>query len=209
MTTPEGLADTARARGVGDTRLLRAMRETPRAGFVPSERVGQAYIDTPIEISHGQTTSQPSLIAQMVEALGLRGDERVLEVGTGSGYQTALLARLCAEVVSVDRWTDMVEHARAALEAHGITNAQLFVGDGSGGVPDRAPFDGMVISAASPEVPGPLVDQLRMGGRIVAPVGPGGDERVIVYERSDDGLRQHAELTAARFVRCTGSAAAY
>lgn len=204
LSSPDDLAEAVRARGVRDERVLAAIRAVPRADFVPPERVGSAYLDEPIPISHGQVTTQPSLSAQMIEGLRLTGTERLLEVGTGLGFQTALLARLAAEVVSIDRWPDMVEQARDNLARHGIDNVRLLVGDGSLGAPEHSPFDGIMVSAAFPDVPRPLGEQLRIGGRLVQPIGPGGHDVVVVFRRTADGLERGKELTLARFVRLYG-----
>lgn len=206
MTAPAArdLVAAIRAAGVTDERLIDAIRRTPRAGFVPAEAVDLAYLDRPIPIAHGQVTTQPSLSAAMIEGLGLVGDEHVLEVGVGLGFQTALLARLSADVVGVERWPDLAEQAGANLARHDIRNVDLRIGDGSCGVPDRAPYDAIVVSAAFPEVPPPLVGQLRLPGRLVQPIGPGGSEDVVLFERTAGGLRRHRVLTTARFVRLFG-----
>jgi protein-L-isoaspartate(D-aspartate) O-methyltransferase len=192
------------AAGVRDRHVLEAVGNTPRADFVPADAVHRAYVDEPIRIGHEQVTTQPSLSARMLEGLQLAGHERVLEVGTGYGFQTALLAWLAADVVSVERWPDLAAEARNRLARHGIRNVTLLVGDGSGGVPDHAPYDAIVVSAAFPDVPPPLVEQLRPGGRLVQPIGPGGDEDVVLFERSGDGLQRRRVLTGARFVRLYG-----
>jgi len=202
---PDGLVSAARAAGVRDERLLRAIRDTPRARFVPAAHLASACLDTPIPLSHGQVTTQPSLVALMVDALALTGSERVLEVGTGHGYQTALLARLAAHVVSVERWPDMARQARDNLAAEGVENVELVVGDGTLGLPGRAPYDAVVVCAAHPEVPTPLVAQLRVGGRLVQPIGPGGSEEVELYERSEHGLVHVKFVVPARFVRLYGT----
>lgn len=202
--TPEDLVGAARAAGVRDERLLRALRVTPRSAFVPAAHLASAYADVPIPISHGQVTTQPSLVAMMVDALGLTGSERVLEIGTGYGFQTALLARLATYVVSVERWPDMADEARTNLSDQGVENIELAVGDGTRGMAARAPYDAVIVCAAFPRVPPPLIEQLRIGGRLVQPIGPGGQEEVEVYERTADGLVRRGMVVPARFVRLYG-----
>ena len=204
VTGPEKLAVAARAVGVTDPRVLDAIRRTPRAAFVPGAYARRAYDDAPVPIPHGQVTTQPSLSATMIGALGLTGAEEVFEVGTGYGYQTALLAWLAARVVSIDIWPDLAARARRNLAAQGIDNVMVLAGDGTEGAPDFAPFDAIVVSAACPRVPSPLAAQLRTGGRLVQPIGPGGAEHVVVYEKRRDGLRRVRILTAASFVRLHG-----
>ncbi len=201
---PEKLVAAVRAIGVADPLVLDAVRRTPRAAFVPAAYAGRAYDDGPVPIPHHQVTTQPSLSAAMIAALGLAGTEQVLEVGTGHGYQTALLARLAARVVSVEIWPDLAEQARRNLAAHGIGNVVVLVADGTEGAPDYAPFDAIVVSAAFPRVPPPLTAQLSTGGRLVQPVGPGGAEDVVLYEKDEHGLRQVRVLMAASFVRLHG-----
>ncbi|WP_129662727.1 protein-L-isoaspartate(D-aspartate) O-methyltransferase [Phytoactinopolyspora endophytica] len=204
MSTPDHLADLVRASGVRDERVLASVRAVPRADFVPARHADVAYLDQPIPISHNQVTTQPSLSARMIEGLQLTGDDHVLEIGTGYGFQTALLATLAADVVSIERWPDMVERARRHLDQHGIGNTQLLLGDGTLGAPELAPFDAILVSAAHADVPQPLVDQLRVGGRLVQPIGPGGDEVVAAFDRTTHGLHRRDELTPARFVRLYG-----
>jgi protein-L-isoaspartate(D-aspartate) O-methyltransferase len=194
----------ARRAGVEDPRVLDAVRRVPRAAFVPLDQVGSAYHDEPLRIPHGQVTTQPSLSARMVQALRLAGTEQVLEVGTGYGYQTALLALLASFVTSIERWRDLAELARRNLAAQDITNVHVLDGDGTEGVPAAAPYDAILVSAAFPHVPQPLVSQLRIGGRLVQPIGTGGAERVTVFERSADGLVSLAVVCHARFVRLYG-----
>jgi protein-L-isoaspartate(D-aspartate) O-methyltransferase len=189
---------------VRDERLLDAMRKVPRAGFVPPDLIDRAYVDEPLRIPRGQVTTQPSLVAKMVAALGLGGEERVLEVGAGYGFQTALLAKLAREVWSVERWPDLAETARANLERHGVRNAEVVVGDGSEGLPARAPFDAIVVSAAFPRVPEPLAEQLVSGGLLVHPVGSGGREEVALFQRTRRGLTRRRTITGAHFVRLYG-----
>jgi protein-L-isoaspartate(D-aspartate) O-methyltransferase len=201
---PADLAGASRATGVRDERLLAAMAKLPRAVFVPDELAGRAYLDEPIPISHLQVTTQPSLVAKMVEALALGGNEKVLEVGTGYGYQTALLGMLAREVWSIELWQDMIEAARASLNTVDVTNATLLVGDGTRGLPDHAPFDAIIVTAAFPAVPPPLADQLVQGGRLVQPIGPGGQEDVRLFEKQGDKLVAGRSITGAHFVRLYG-----
>jgi protein-L-isoaspartate(D-aspartate) O-methyltransferase len=190
--------------GIEDRRLLDAVRAVPRGAFVPPELAENAYVDSPLPIPHGQVTTQPSLVAKMVEALALGGGERVLEVGTGYGWQTALLARLGREVWSVERWPDLAETARENLARHGVQNATVVVGDGSEGLAEHAPFDAILVSAAFPEVPEPFAEQLALGGRLVQPIGPGGREEVVLFERRSEGLVARRTITGAHFVRLVG-----
>ncbi len=202
--SPQDLVRAAEAAGVTDPRVLRVLGETPRVAFVPPEHAGRAYRDEPIPIPHGQVTTQPSLTAQMIEALQLAGPERVLEVGTGYGYQTALLARLAAFVVSVERFADLAARARRNLGEQGIRNVAVLVGDGTEGVPEHAPYDAVLVSAAFPEVPPPLIEQLRVDGRLVQPIGSGGGEEVVLFARTASGLRRRRVVTSAYFVRLHG-----
>jgi protein-L-isoaspartate(D-aspartate) O-methyltransferase len=204
-TGPDELVGLVRATGVRDQRVLDAMASVPRAAFVPPGHIDRAYRDEPIPIAHEQVTTQPSLVARMLEALGLGGAERVLEVGTGYGFQTALLARLAAEVTSIERFADVAGVARRNLERGGVGNVEVLVGDGSAGVPGRAPFDAVVVSAAFTSVPRPLGDQLAQGGRLVQPVGSGGYDEVILFERGPAGLERRASVTPAHFVRLYGA----
>jgi protein-L-isoaspartate(D-aspartate) O-methyltransferase len=194
-----------RAEGVRDRRVLAAFRAVPRALFVPAEAAGQAYLDEPVRIPHGQVTTQPSLIAAMVAALGLTGGERVLEVGTGLGFQTAILARLARMVVTVERFADLAAQARANLTAAGVGGVTVVIGDGTLGVPEHAPYQAIVVAAAAPRVPSPLVEQLADGGRLVHPVGPGGREEVTAFSKQAGRLVADARLVPARFVPLVGT----
>jgi protein-L-isoaspartate(D-aspartate) O-methyltransferase len=202
--SPEDLVRVLRAEGIRDRRVLAAFRAVPRAEFVPPAVAGQAYVDAPIRIPHGQVTTQPSLIAAMVAALELRGSERVLEVGTGLGFQTAILALLAREVVSVERFGDLAEQARANLATAGLGRVRVVVSDGTLGVPEHAPYQAIVVAAASPRIPPPLIEQLAPGGRLVHPVGPGGHEQVTAFHQEADRLVADARLTPARFVPLVG-----
>ena len=199
------LADIAAATGVRSPRVLDAVRIVPRAGFVPAELVSLAGDDEPIRLGHDQVTSQPSLIATMIEAIDPHDDEVVLEVGTGLGYQTALLARLARFVWSVEWWPDLAAAARANLAAAGIVNAEVVTGDGTLGLPGHAPFHGIIVAAAFPTVPQPLIEQLTPGGRLVQPIGSGGDETVTLFEKRDDALFRVRQITLACFVRLVGA----
>ncbi|HYZ53159.1 MAG TPA: protein-L-isoaspartate(D-aspartate) O-methyltransferase [Streptosporangiaceae bacterium] len=201
---PDDLVLAARAAGVRDPRVLEVLRSIPREEFVPADYAGMAYTDQPIPIIHEQVTTQPSLSATMVAALGLAGGEKVLEVGTGYGYQTALLARLAAQVISIEVWPDMAARARRNLAGQGIGNVVVIVGDGSQGAPRHAPFDAIIISAAFPTVPPPLAAQLATGGRLVQPIGPGGREDVVLHQRTESGLSRVRVLARASFVRLHG-----
>jgi protein-L-isoaspartate(D-aspartate) O-methyltransferase len=197
----ERLVEAARRVGVVDLRVLDAMRKVPRATFVPPGQVDSAYEDAPLPIPHSQVTTQPSLSARMIEALRLSGAERVLEVGTGYGYQTAVLAQLASFVTSVERWPDLAEQARRNLAAQNINSVKVVDGDRTEGFSAIAPYDAIIVSAVFPRVPEPLVSQLRIGGRLVQPIGSGGADRVMAFERGRGGLESRGLLCHARFVR--------
>jgi protein-L-isoaspartate(D-aspartate) O-methyltransferase len=201
----EELVEALLAAGIRDRRVLDAFREVPREEFVPWESRNRAYEDVPLPIPHAQVTTQPSLIARMIEALALQGSERVLEIGTGFGFQTALLAVLAGEVWSVERWGDVARCARVNLARVGIDNAHVVVGDGTRGLPEHHPFGAIVVSAAFTDVPEPLAAQLAPGGRLVQPIGPGGHEQVMLFVEDAGRLRREAVLTVAHFVRLVGA----
>jgi protein-L-isoaspartate(D-aspartate) O-methyltransferase len=200
----EPLVAAAHATGVRDTSVLEALRAVPRSAFVPPHLVEVADVDEPLPIPHGQVTTQPSLVAKMVEALALEGSERVLEVGTGYGWQTAILGRLAARVFSVERHADLAETARASLVRFGADNVEVVVGDGSEGLPEHAPFHAVLVSAAFPRVPSPLADQLAEGARLVQPIGHGGSEDVTLFERKGGELVARRGVIGARFVPLVG-----
>lgn len=160
-----------KARGIRDPRVLRAMEEVPRHLFVPPESIEAAYDDNPLSIGNGQTISQPYMVAIMTELLELQHGEKVLEIGTGSGYQTAVLATLCMKVFTIERINQLSQNARKVLTACGFKNVTFMVGDGSGGWSSEAPFDGIIVTAGAPRVPEILIEQLAEGGRLVIPVG--------------------------------------
>ncbi|MFW6009738.1 MAG: protein-L-isoaspartate(D-aspartate) O-methyltransferase [Actinomycetota bacterium] len=194
------LVEAARRVGVSAPRVLDAIAAVPREAFVPPDLVADVDEDRPLPIGEGQTTSQPSLIAAMVEALELTGEERVLEVGTGYGYEAALLAHLAAEVHTIERHAPLAEQARQSLAAAGIGSVTVHVGDGTRGLPEHAPFDAIIVAAATHEVPDALASQLVDGGRLIAPVGGVGSQQVIRYVRGAEGLRPDRRLVPVRFV---------
>ena len=193
-----------RARGVRDEQVLRAMRAVPRHRFVPGSLAGQAYDDRPLPIAAQQTISQPFIVARMTEAISPQPDDRVLEIGTGSGYQAAVLAEIVATVYSIEIVEDLHHTARLLLEELGYDNIRLRLGDGYGGWPEAAPFDAIVVTAAPDHVPPALLDQLAIGGRLVIPVGARRQELLLI-ERTEDGLRE-TTLLPVRFVPMTGAA---
>jgi protein-L-isoaspartate(D-aspartate) O-methyltransferase len=204
VTGPEQLAEAVAREGVRDRRVLAALRTVDRAHFVPIELAPRAYCDEPLPIPRDQVTTQPSLVARMLAALSLRGDETVLEIGTGYGFQTALLAELSRFVWSVERWPELAATARRNLAQHGATNTAVIVGDGSGGLTRQAPFDAIVVSAAFTSVPAPFAEQLAGGGRLVQPLGPGGREEVVLFESEDGTLARRSTVTGAHFVPLYG-----
>jgi protein-L-isoaspartate(D-aspartate) O-methyltransferase len=190
------------ARGVRDPPTLAAMRKVPRHLFVAPSHAGEAYDDHPLPIGHGQTISQPYIVAFMTEALGLRGGERVLEVGTGSGYQAAVLAEIAAKVHTIEIVAPLADEARTRLERLGYRNIEVRAGDGYRGWPEAAPFDAIMVTAAAPRIPEPLREQLADGGRLVLPLGDEFQELVVVTRR---GTRfDERRVLPVRFVPMTG-----
>jgi protein-L-isoaspartate(D-aspartate) O-methyltransferase len=190
-------------RGIRDERVLQVMRGIPRHLFVPVRHRSMAYEDMPLPIGHEQTISQPLMVAMMTEALRLRGHERVLEIGTGSGYQAAILSRLAGVVFSIERISALAAQARAALAIVGIMNVHVLVGDGSLGLPEHGPYDAIVVTAASPKVPPALIDQLKLGGRLLIPVGDRHEQTLVRLTRTNNGP-QVERLGGCRFVPLIG-----
>ena len=192
------------ARGIDDPRVIDAMRRVPRHRFVPEDLSPHAYEDRPLPIGYRQTISQPYIVAFMTQALQLAPDARVLEIGTGSGYQTAVLAELAAAVHSIEIVPPLAARAAAALAETGYDNVRLREGDGYAGWPDEAPFDAIMVTAAPDHVPQPLVDQLAVGGRMIVPVGAH-RQTLTVLVRTDEGVTEEATLPVL-FVPMTGEA---
>jgi protein-L-isoaspartate(D-aspartate) O-methyltransferase len=198
------LAAFLREQGIRDERVLAAFAEVPRRLFVPERLQDDADADRPLPIGCGQTISQPYVVAYMTERLGLTGAERVLEVGTGSGYQAAILARLAARVFSVEVVPELAERARELLASLGLANVRLRSGDGALGWPEEAPFERIIVTAAAPDVPPALVDQLAPGGRMILPVGPELDVQMLrVIDKGNDGANLETDLLPVRFVPLT------
>ena len=191
------------SRGLRSPRLLAAMRRVPRHQFVPAECQKNAYDDGPLPIGLGQTISQPYIVALMTSLLELEGTENVLEIGTGSGYQAAILAELAAEVYSIDRMGDLAKRAKSVLDSLGYANVQIRVGDGTLGWPEAAPFDGIIVTAGAPKVPRPLTEQLALGGRLVIPVGDMFSQTLTCVRKTESGLKFEYH-GGCRFVRLIG-----
>lgn len=191
------------ARGVHDERVLEAMLKVPRHLFVDEALRDQAYSDHPLPIAEKQTISQPYIVALMTESLKLKGTEKVLEIGTGSGYQSAILAELAGRVFSIERYPELGYRANSILRKLGYKNFIIRVGDGSLGWPDDAPFDGIIVTAGTPQIPQPLIDQLAMGGRLVVPVGDRLAQDLFLIRREAEGIEK-TNLGAVRFVNLVG-----
>jgi protein-L-isoaspartate(D-aspartate) O-methyltransferase len=191
------------ARGIRAERVLDAMRSVPRHLFVPLESRHSAYMDGPLSIGQGQTISQPYIVALMTEALELRGHERVLEIGTGSGYQAAILSQLASHVYTVERIPELASRAQDLFRQLGYDNISMHVGDGTLGWLEHAPYEAIIVTAAAPEIPRPLTDQLAEGGRLVAPIG-GSWSQSLVRVRKQRGHLRRQELTSVAFVPLIG-----
>ena len=190
-----------RRRGISDPAVLRAMDEVPREHFVEGSFVDSAYADQALPIACGQTISQPFVVAYMTEQLEVGPENRVLEIGTGSGYQAAVLARLAREVVTIERYRTLADSARERLKALGCDNVTIRLGDGMAGAPDLAPFDRIMVTAAAEEIPDALVAQLAEGGKMVLPVGPRHDAQYLIkLTKAAGGELTREELIAVRFV---------
>lgn len=192
-----------RRRGIDDERVLTAMGEVPREEFVPERYRSRAYSDSALPIGEGQTISQPWIVAAICQALKLNGSERVLEIGSGSGYSAAVLARLAPEVIGIERYESLAAGARHTLDSLGIENIELLVGDGSRGVPERAPFEAIAVHATAPAPPRTLLGQLADGGRLIVPIAAEGADLLTVFEREGDELRRE-EIGPCRFVPLIG-----
>ncbi len=195
------------ARGVRAPLVLDAMRAVPRHWFVPEAAAADAYGDQPLPIGEGQTISQPYIVALMTEALQLAPGEKVLEIGTGSGYQAAVLSEIASRVFSIEIVPELAALARRTFDEHGYRGITSRLGDGYAGWPDEAPFDAIVVTAAPPRVPPALVEQLAPGGRLCIPVGSaGGDQQLLVIRKAADGTTSQSTLAPVRFVPMTGEA---
>lgn len=193
-----------RSRGIHDERLLTAMYKVPRHEFVGQESWKDAYADHPVVIGEQQTTSQPYMIAAMIQAAQIKQEDRVLEIGAGSGYQTAVLAELASQVFAVERYDSLADAAGKALERLGYRNVKVIAGDGSLGLPEAAPFNAIIVSAAAPRVPPALIEQLAPGGRLVIPVGDSQEQVVQLVQRDLNGYITLRTLEGCRFVPLIG-----
>jgi protein-L-isoaspartate(D-aspartate) O-methyltransferase len=193
-----------RRRGIHDERVLAAMGEVPREAFVPERVRRNAYDDSALPIGHEQTISQPWVVAAICQALALEGDETVLEIGTGSGYSAAVLAKLARRVISLERVHELVESARRVLSELGPANVEVIEADGSRGYPQKAPYEAIAVHAATPEAPHSLLAQLAEGGRLVVPIAAGSADLLTLFQRTEDGLRQET-IGPCRFVPLIGA----
>ncbi len=198
------VAEQLVTRMISDPRVLAAMEKVPRHLFVEEDLRERSYEDGPLPIGRGQTISQPYIVALMAQALELKGQEKVLEIGTGSGYEAAVLAELCAEVFSIERVEELAEKARSLLKGLGYKNIQICVADGTLGWEEHAPYDAAVISAAAPQIPRPILDQLRPEGYLVLPIGEEDLQTLVRIRKAKDGLKEEY-LGECRFVKLRGT----
>ncbi len=199
------VADQLAQRGITSAPVLDAMRAIPREHFVPAACAHEAYADCALPVDCGQTISQPYMVGLMTQLLQVDRAGTVLEIGTGTGYQSAVLARLCARVISIERIARLADAARARLTQLGVANVEVLVGDGTLGCAERAPFDGIIVTAGAPRVPAELRYQLRVGGRLVIPIGPLDDQELVVLQRTHVAFSEQSVLRC-RFVRLIGAA---
>jgi protein-L-isoaspartate(D-aspartate) O-methyltransferase len=205
LNTEEMVGDQLVRRGLADPRILDAMREVPREAFVnPADR-SRAYSDCALALAHGQTISQPYMVARAAELAELQPNEVALDVGCGSGYQAAVLSRLCARVIGIELVPDLARDAQRRLHELRFDNVSVHVGDGSLGLPEFAPYDAILVAAAARSIPAPLVDQLRIGGRLVIPVGPGKLQVLTVVTKTEHGI-ETAEYDTCVYVPLLGAA---
>jgi len=201
------VAEQVEARGIRDPRVLRAMKTVPRHLFMPEASRNRAYADHPLPIGHGQTISQPYMVAAMTEHLAVEPGDKVLEIGTGSGYQAAVLAELADHVYTIEIVAPLAERARKTLARNGYENVTVRTGDGYRGWPEHAPFDAIMVTAAPEQIPPALIDQLKPGGRLVIPVGPRHGRQVLtLVDKKADGSIRKQNVMAVRFVPFTGEA---
>jgi len=196
--------DQLRRRGISDERLLAAMRRVPRHEFISREQWEQAYADHPITIPEQQTTSQPYIIAAMIQAAEIKPGDKVLEIGAGSGYQTALLAELAAQVIALERYSTLADSAQATLQRLGYRNVVVVEGDGTLGWEPAAPYDAMIVSAAAPRIPPLLLEQLAIGGRLVIPIGDAQQQTLQLFHKQPDTAISRTMLEGCRFVPLIG-----
>jgi protein-L-isoaspartate(D-aspartate) O-methyltransferase len=199
------VAEQLEGRGIHDPAVLGALARVPRHLFVPEEARSGAYMDTPLPIGYGQTISQPYIVALMSSLLDVKPGDKVLEIGTGSGYQAAVLSELGAEVYTIEIVAPLGQDARRTLDDLGYRGVHTRIGDGYQGWPDQAPFDGIIVTAAPPHIPKPLLDQVKVGGRIVLPVGEGLQD-LLVLTKQPDGSFNRRPVLPVRFVPMTGEA---
>jgi protein-L-isoaspartate(D-aspartate) O-methyltransferase len=197
------LVETLQSKGIRDLAVLRAIEMTPRHAFVPTGLRHRAYEDAPLPIGNGQTISQPWVHARYLELLKLSGKERVLEIGTGSGYQTVLLAHLASQVFSIERISALMQQARENIQRAGVNNVSLLLGDGTIGWREYAPYDAILVGAGAPSIPQPLLDQLAEGGRLLIPIGDREEQKLVVADRKNGQIEMH-DIAPVRFVPLVG-----